>query len=299
VKDLYRIIRFISRHPLSSRNKLLAYKRLFAWQIAQAMLKRPVLYSYVEDSILLIEKGMTGATGNIYTGLLDFEDMSFVLHSLRKGDTFADVGANVGVYTILASRNAGARVLSVEPNPSTVKKLRRNVDLNEMRENVVILPYVAGSGDGTASVRFTQNMDTINHVIRDDEKIHPKDSVEVAVKTLDELFAGREPAIMKIDVEGFEWPALAGAKNILASDKLKALIIELNSSGTSYGHSDEEIHQMLLSYQFSPYAYNPFSRTLAPVLKYGNLNTIYIKDPDWVNQRIQTARKFRVLGQDV
>jgi FkbM family methyltransferase len=258
-----------------------------------------VLYSFVEDSVLLIEKGMTGATGNIYTGLLEFADMAFVLHVLRSEDTFGDVGANVGVYTILAAKNAGARVFSVEPIPSTVQKLKRNVDLNEVAARVVILPYVAGDGSGPGVVRFTQTMDTVNHVIRHGEQIDWKDTLEVPVKTLDELLAGNIPSVIKIDVEGFEWPALTGAKGMLGSDDLKALIIELNGSGAAYGYSDQQIHELLLSHRFSPYAYDPFSRRLQQLSSFGNENTIYIKDSGWVTNRVQTARKFNILGQDV
>jgi len=301
VKELLRIFRYISSHPLASRRKSLAYRRFISWQIAQAVLRRPVLYPFVEDSVLLIEKGMTGATGNIYTGLLEFADMAFVLHVLRSGDIFGDIGANVGVYTILAAKNAGARVFSVEPIPSTVQKLKRNIDLNEVTAKVVILPYVAGDGSGPRMVRFTQTMDTVNHVIRDGERIDWKDTVEVPVKTLDELLAGNIPSVIKIDVEGFEWPALTGAKEILGSVDLKAIIIELNGSGAAYGYSDQQIHQLLLSYGFSPYAYDPFTRGLRQLSTptHGNDNTIYIKDAEWVTRRVQTARKFNILGEDV
>ena len=45
---------------------------------------------------------MHGVTGNVYCGLHDFAEMSFMLHLLRAGDLFADIGANVGSYTVLA-----------------------------------------------------------------------------------------------------------------------------------------------------------------------------------------------------
>lgn len=54
---------------------------------------------------------MTGATGNIYVGLHEFEDMAFLLHVLRRTDLFVDVGANIGSYTILAGGAAGAKLL--------------------------------------------------------------------------------------------------------------------------------------------------------------------------------------------
>ena len=60
---------------------------------------------------------MTGATGNIYTGLHEFEDMMFLLHLLRPGDIFVDAGANIGSYTVLASAVVGAKSISFEPVP--------------------------------------------------------------------------------------------------------------------------------------------------------------------------------------
>src|SRR5580658_9889738 len=100
MKKWWSIMVFIWRHPLARHRRVTAYSKFFEWQISQILKKRAVAYPLVENSSLLVEKGMTGATGNIYTGLLEFEDMAFVLHVLRKGDLFADIGANIGVYTV-------------------------------------------------------------------------------------------------------------------------------------------------------------------------------------------------------
>jgi hypothetical protein len=43
---------------------------------------------------------MTGATGNVYYGLHEFQDMAFVTHYLREGYLFADIGANIGSYSV-------------------------------------------------------------------------------------------------------------------------------------------------------------------------------------------------------
>ena len=59
--------------------------------------------------------GMTGATGNVYCGLHEFEDMALVLHALRPRDLFVDVGANVGSYTVLGGQPARVALAS---NPS-------------------------------------------------------------------------------------------------------------------------------------------------------------------------------------
>ena len=298
MKSLFDILQFIWQHPLASRNRPRAIGRFLGWQFRQRLRRRPEKLTFVEDSVLVIEKGMFGATGNIYTGLQEFDDMSFLLHVLRPGDTFVDIGANVGAYTILAAKNAGANVISFEPIPPTFEKLQRNVEANQVMEKVDLRRY--GLSDKAGTLRFTMTMDAINHVLREDEVANSADTVEVPVGTLDGLLKDQRPALIKIDVEGFEWPVLNGAGSILASPALKALIIELNGSGGQYGYSEDKIHEKLLSHGFIPYSYEPFSRQLkVEPGYYGHNNTIYIKDAEWANLRVKAARKYNILNVNV
>jgi len=73
---------------------------------------------------------MHGATGNIYVGLHEFEQMAFLLHCLRSEDIFIDVGANVGSYTVLASAAVGAKTIAFEPIESEYNGLMANIELN-------------------------------------------------------------------------------------------------------------------------------------------------------------------------
>jgi FkbM family methyltransferase len=297
MKGLFSILRFIWGHPLASTNRFSAFKRFFSWQISQRIINEPVLYPFIENSVLLIKKGMAGATGNVYTGLLDFEDMAFVLHVLREGDLFADIGANVGVFTILAAKNAGAKVLSVEPIPSTFSSLKKNVILNEANDLVTLMPCGVGSQKGT--LKFTRERDAVNHVIGNDELVEVDEIIEIPVDTLDDIFWQDTPLIMKIDVEGFEWPALVGSEQLLKSPNLKGVIIELNGSGGRYGYSDDQIEDLLVANGFRAFKYDPFLRKLSPLDSKGNVNTIYLRDIDWINSRTSTSRKYKVMGQDV
>jgi FkbM family methyltransferase len=298
MKSFVDILQFIWQHPLASRNRPHAIGRFLGWQFRQSLRRRPEKLTFVEDSVLVVEKGMFGATGNIYTGLVEFNDMSFLLHVLQPGDTFVDIGANVGAYTILAAKNAGADVVSFEPIPSTFEKLRRNVEANGMDKKVDLQRY--GVSDKTGTLRFTMSMDAVNHVLRDDEVADGAEAIDVPVSTLDVLLKGRRPALMKIDVEGFEWPVLNGAGSILASPSLKALIIELNGCGAQYGYDEDKIHELLLSHGFVPYSYEPFTRQLkVEPGYYGHDNTIYIKDAVWASQRVKTARKYNILNVKV
>lgn len=75
-----------------------------------------VQFDWIEGARLMVRNGMTGATGNIYCGLHEFTDMSFVLHLLRPDDLFVDVGANIGSYTVLGKvcKTPGQTCLSAE-----------------------------------------------------------------------------------------------------------------------------------------------------------------------------------------
>ena len=91
------IVRFIWSHPLASRNRGLAFSKFFSWQIGQRVFNnRPVLYPLVEDSVLLVRKGMAGATGNIYTGLAEFEEMAVADGLGGLVDQFGGIFSNNG-----------------------------------------------------------------------------------------------------------------------------------------------------------------------------------------------------------
>ena len=110
--NIFSILKFITSHPLNKKHKLKAILRFTKWQVNTRLNSYPVIYSYTSKSRLIIKKGMTGATGNLYCGLHEYNEMYFLLHFLRQEDTFADIGANIGSYTILAAGHVGSKVFS-------------------------------------------------------------------------------------------------------------------------------------------------------------------------------------------
>ena len=265
------------------------------WQLGSRMLGLPMVFPFVENSKLIVEKGMTGATGNIYAGLHEFEDMAFTLHLLGPGDLFADVGANIGSYTILASAVTGSHSISMEPVPSTFSHLKHNVQINNVEELVQLVN--AGVGSSSSKLRFTKDADTVNHVVLNDD--HLENTIEVDVSTLDEICKRKTPVLIKMDVEGFEYEALKGAKNILADDHLQSLIIELNGSCLRYGVSEQQIHEYILSFGFNPYRYEPFDRKLTKLNSYSAGNTIYIKNLQFVTGKINASPRYKVLNSSI
>lgn len=265
------ILKFIYKHPLNKNDKIGALMRFIKWQFASRIWSAPLLFKWIGDSKLLVSNGMTGATGNIYVGLMEYQDMSFLLHYLNKDDLFFDIGANVGVYTVLASKVKEANTVSFEPLPTTYEKLLDNINLNRL-DNAIALNI--GLSSERTQLYFTTDKDTMNSVAGE----HDKNKIKVDVETLDNICKiYGYPKAIKIDVEGYETNVLNGANEVLMNENLEVLIIELNGSGGKFGYSDDTIHTRLLKNGFKPFSYDPFAKNLYPLNTYGTHNTIYIK----------------------
>lgn len=281
----------ISGSPLNKKRRIKSVLTFFIWQVRSRIYKTDHEHSWIAGSRFYVRLGETSLTGNIYRGLMEYEHMSFLLHFLRAEDNFVDVGANSGSYTILSSKVVGANTVSFEPLPETHARLISNVQLNAIESKVVAKNMAVGESEGRIS--FTQNLDSMNHITSASEA--DGEFIEVEISTLDSEIV-ETPALIKIDVEGFESAVLSGAKNLLNNENLKAIIIELNGSGARYGYSDQSISNTLKSLEFCPISYNPVTRDIEPLPGPHNLsgNTIFIRDSDFVQKRLREAEKFSI-----
>lgn len=292
--NIFSLLRYIYSHPLNENNKTKSIIRFLKWQINARLNPFPIVYPYTEKAKLIIQKGMTGATGNLYCGLHEYTDMAFLLHLLRAEDLFIDIGANIGSYTILASAHVGAETFSFEPVPSTFSHLINNISINQLMDKV--RPFNIGLGSQKSNIKFTSTLDTMNHVATQDEV----KTIIVPLEVLDDILQDtKSPILIKIDVEGFETEVIKGASKTLAKSDLKAIIIELNGSGARYNYDEREIHNTLINFDFKPFLYNPKERKLTAVEKYGKHNTIYIRDIEFIKQRLNTAPKIKILHDEL
>jgi FkbM family methyltransferase len=240
---------------------------------------------------------MKGATGNIYTGLHEYEEMGFLLHLLRPEDLFGDIGANIGAYTILASAVSKSHTVSIEPIYKSFKNLKRNVAINEIDTLVKIIHGGVSSANG--ELTFASQYDTGNHVVANQENLS-EGFEKVLVFTLDEIFRDKTPLLLKIDVEGFEMAVLRGGTKLLSNNELKGIIIELSSLCYRYGAKNEDVHQLLLSFGFKVARYDPMTRKLGLTPEYNKVgNSIYVRDIEWIEKRTMSSRKIKVLNSQI
>jgi len=146
--------------------------------------------------------------------------------AIKPGSTVLDVGANVGIYTLLAAKR-GARVFAIEADPKTVEILRRNVHVNGFDDRVTVFPIAVGEQEGTVTLfRFAENRGHSN-------LFEGTDPVLVPCRTIDSL--DLPPIdVCKMDIEGSELPALKGMEaTIRRSPRMKLLIEYAEALGAS------------------------------------------------------------------
>ncbi|HOH03712.1 MAG TPA: FkbM family methyltransferase [Polyangiaceae bacterium] len=289
LRGAHNTFRFLWSHPIGRRNRPATLYRWAHWQTLSRIHDGDLLVPFVGNARLLVRRGMTGATGNIYCGLHEVEDMAFMMHLLQPDDLFVDIGANIGSYTILAAVACEARVESVEPIRATFDRLVDNIRLNRIEDRV--RPHQIGVGDSIGELAFSTEFDTTNRVV--DESFAGK--VErVQVTTLDTLVGDQSPVFLKIDVEGHEDAVLAGAIQTLQKSQLLGVILEVNHAQPS----TRDATKSLLSAGFTPYRYEPFGRTLEVSTPQSG-NTLYLRNIDEVLERIAQAPRREIHGVQV
>lgn len=155
---------------------------------------------------------------------------------LGPGMAFYDIGAHFGFFSLMAARIVGSKgaILSFEPLPENYRLLEHNASANGFR-NIRCLPVAVGAADGEG--RFFVSTDPSQGMLASDQKQPDQRIAEiiVEVRRLDNMIAKNEippPHAVKIDIEGGEVAALAGAANMLSIWR-PVLVIELHDTGAA------------------------------------------------------------------
>ena len=141
----------------------------------------------------------------------ELDEIEVFEHRVAGASCFVDIGANMGIYTVFASRQLapGGRIIAFEPHPRTLVKLRRNAELNGI-EGLEIVAKAVGPQEGVAQLHVTSARNAGQNTLRALEKAEG-DAVDVPVAPLLAELQARGVAqidVLKIDVEGYESEAL-------------------------------------------------------------------------------------------
>ena len=203
----------------------------------------------------------------VYLDLFSVELRRVVLPLLRPGDLVVDVGANFGLWSLLAARR-GCTVLAVEPVPPTRALLARNAARNRLADRIEIAAVAVSDVPGMIEIAVPHGESGQASVNAD-----PSDSLErhaVTATTLDALVGAREVRFVKIDVEGHELAVLRGAERLLRGGLVEYVLLELSSAVLERGgRSSGELIDLLEDAGYSFVRFVRANEGLWPRRSYG------------------------------
>jgi FkbM family methyltransferase len=223
--------------------KVLFRLRFMLWRMLNAVSKPDRMYSFRIAPGLRFEYPFDSAVGKyLFAGGFEADELAYFRRQLKPGDVVLDVGANAGLYTIIAARMVGEQghVYAFEPGEA-IELLRHNVALNRLN-NVTIIPAAVSNTTGTASfgVATDNAMSSLAKTDRADQTI--AHWTEVKTMRLDDAikdYGIDRVDFIKVDVEGAEALVFEGARDLLARDKNRVTILfeAFDANCSAFGYS--------------------------------------------------------------
>ena len=249
-------VRNILLHPANRGHRLQAVARYLGWQVHKRMRGAPTDVPF-HGLVLRCYPDSHSASAAIYfSGLPDYREMRFLQRYLRAGDVFVDVGANVGLYTLLAASLVGKEgvVHAFEPGRKVCQRLRENVALNGLAQ-VRVHELAVSDRDGPLSLSMGAD-DCMNFLTSDSEAAGAP-AVAVQGVTLD-AFLGQGPlAMAKLDIEGAEPLAIRGASGLMRSGNPPVVQVEMDGFSDRYGMPTHQTISLLRDLGYDVGVYQP------------------------------------------
>lgn len=213
--------RLVVTHPSNRGHRLGRMAWVVRYEL-NALRGRSTTVPFSDDVRINARKGGNSSGRAAFVRLPDWPEMLVWKEWLRPGDLFVDVGANAGLYTLVAAET-GADVVAVEPAPDMVELLRANVRLNSF-EQVQIHEVALMDHAGKVSLRGPD----ANRRVASSSAVG-----ETRAMTLDQLVGDAHIRGMKIDVEGNERLVLQGAPRLLSESRIDLIQLEWNETSES------------------------------------------------------------------
>ena len=235
-------------------------------------LRAPRVMRWRDGLRIVITPGDETSRAVFVSGMYEPAVMLVLRRLLLRGAVFVDVGAQIGLYTLLGSRwtAGGGHVYSFEPSSRELAVLRENVELNDLR-NVTVTAAAVHERAGRAVLHIASADHRGQNTLASSfgyEGIEEDGQEAVDLVTLDDLWTARHwrrPDVIKIDAEGAELHVLRGAAGLLR-DARPAVVFEVNETLLrASGASVDEVGQFFKALDYQMYRVDDSSGELRRV----------------------------------
>ena len=241
-------------------------------QLVFEELREPMVMRWRHGLQVLITPGEETSRALFVSGAYEPTSMLALQRFLFPGTVLFDVGANIGLYTLVGSRHVGAtgHVYAFEPSSRERAILEQNVTRNHC-DNVTVIPAAAADRAGTGTLRVAAGQHRGQNTLAP-TFAYPSVSVareeSVSLVSLDELWRAqtlRRPDVLKIDAEGSELRVLRGAMGLLR-DAMPVVVFEINDALLeASGASRAAVEQLLTSFGYRLSRLDEATAALVPI----------------------------------
>ena len=182
--------------------------------------------------------------------------LELLVSALHPGDIVYDVGASVGLYTVLLAKAVGnqGQVIAFEPEKQSYARLLSNVELNALT-NVRCIRKALGAEPGEGKISVIDGITAPSLLLLPETLRGCQVTCEtVEVEKGDRLVTEEKlplPRVVKVDVEGYEYPVIQGLSQTLAQPECELVCCEIHPNLMPPGATPEDLMAALKSLGFS------------------------------------------------
>jgi len=174
-----------------------------------------------------------------------------LISNLNLGDVVYDIGANIGIYTVILAKAVGnnGKVVAFEPEKESADRLQDNVKINNLN-NVQIVRKALGDNNSQGKLYIGKTTGNFSLVKTYEEGINYQ-TVEI-IKG-DEFVKAQNlpiPKLVKIDIEGYEYSALSGLRETLIHPDCKIICCEVHPGLFPEGITEDKVLELIKSFGF-------------------------------------------------
>jgi len=228
-------------------------------KLKKAMWKRckhPCVIRWLNGLRVYVYPGDETSCTLFLSGLYEPNEFWWLSNYLMPGETFIDIGANMGLYALFAAKKVGpcGTVVAIEPSSREFAKLKANVELNEL-SNVRVLRVATSNHSGEADLLVAEEAHSGHNTLGDfGYPIMAQRKERIRAMRLDEIVRELRLTrvdVVKIDVEGAEYATLHGAADALERFKPTILLEVSDRTLRRQGASGSQVWDFLLSKGYS------------------------------------------------
>jgi FkbM family methyltransferase len=216
--------------------------------------------------------------------------------------SFIDVGANIGFYSLLVTTESdkSIHIIAIEPDSENLCCLKKTLDENKFMDNITVLPVAIGERQKTAYLNKCLSGNSGNSLVTTSKHGFIQNQEKVKVDTLDNIYSKNrsllKKSFVKIDVEGYEAKVLEGAFKWLSQENAPIIMFEAwPKSKKNNVNNHVTLSNTLNKFNYEIYAFQKACHNKSPLEKINIKNpspsSNYLAIPKWANRILPSLIK--------